>query len=70
MPTNAAWNFSTWNSNRLDDGAYVLLTYFLVMMPTFVGATYARCWSVGAMSAMAEATAMIPTKSAAIHRGS
>ncbi|PYS78844.1 MAG: PrsW family intramembrane metalloprotease [Acidobacteria bacterium] len=34
---HAAWNFSTWNSNRLDDGAYVLLTYFLVMMPTFAG---------------------------------
>ena len=34
---HAAWNFSVWNSNVKENGAYVLLTYLLVMMPTFVG---------------------------------
>ena len=34
---HAGWNFSTWDSNVKDNGAYVLLTYLLVMMPTFAG---------------------------------
>src|SRR5256714_3006703 len=34
---HASWNFSVWDSNVKDNGAYVLLTYVLVMMPTFVG---------------------------------
>src|SRR6266851_5585697 len=42
----------------------------LVITPTFVCPTYARCWNVGAMSAAAEAIAMIATNNAAIHRGS
>ena len=34
---HAAWNASARLTSAYDDGAYVLLTYFLVMMPTFFG---------------------------------
>jgi protease PrsW len=34
---HAGWNFSAWDSTVHDNGSYVLLTYVLVMMPTFVG---------------------------------
>src|SRR5579859_2562545 len=42
----------------------------LVMTPTFVCPTNARCCSCGATRAAMEASAMIVTNSAAIHRGS
>jgi RsiW-degrading membrane proteinase PrsW (M82 family) len=32
---HAAWNASVFYTAKYDDGAYVLLTYFLVMVPTF-----------------------------------
>jgi len=34
---HAGWNFSAWDAAIHDNGAYVLLTYALVMMPTFAG---------------------------------
>ena len=34
---HAGWNFSAWSAGVTENGAYVLLTYLLVMMPTFVG---------------------------------
>jgi RsiW-degrading membrane proteinase PrsW (M82 family) len=34
---HAGWNASSRLTGMYDDGAYVLLTYFLVMMPTFFG---------------------------------
>jgi protease PrsW len=34
---HASWNASAFFANAYDNGAYVLLTYVLVMMPTFVG---------------------------------
>ena len=34
---HAAWNASARLTSAYDDGAFVLLTYFLVMMPTFFG---------------------------------
>ncbi|MBV9927916.1 MAG: PrsW family intramembrane metalloprotease [Acidobacteria bacterium] len=34
---HAAWNASARLTSAYEDGAYVLLTYFLVMMPTFFG---------------------------------
>ena len=34
---HAGWNASAVFAARFDSGAFVLLTYFLVMMPTFVG---------------------------------
>jgi RsiW-degrading membrane proteinase PrsW (M82 family) len=34
---HAAWNASARMTSAYEDGAYVLLTYFLVMMPTFFG---------------------------------
>src|SRR5919202_1725318 len=34
---HAGWNFSAWSAGVSENGAYVLLTYVLVMMPTFAG---------------------------------
>lgn len=34
---HSGWNAAAYFTGRFDNGAYVLLTYFLVMMPTFVG---------------------------------
>src|ERR1051325_10729737 len=34
---HAAWNASAFLTGRYENGAFVLLTYFLVMMPTFLG---------------------------------
>lgn len=34
---HSGWNASTYYAKAFDNGAYVLLTYFLVMMPTFAG---------------------------------
>jgi hypothetical protein len=34
---HAGWNYAAFLAGVLDNGAYVLLTYFLVMMPTFLG---------------------------------
>ena len=34
---HAGWNASAHYTSRYETGAYILLTYFLVMMPTFVG---------------------------------
>jgi RsiW-degrading membrane proteinase PrsW (M82 family) len=34
---HSGWNASVYYTDRQDNGAYVLLTYFLVMMPVFVG---------------------------------
>ncbi|HYH86437.1 MAG TPA: PrsW family intramembrane metalloprotease [Pyrinomonadaceae bacterium] len=34
---HSGWNAAAYFAGRFNDGAYVLLTYLLVMMPTFVG---------------------------------
>jgi hypothetical protein len=34
---HAGWNASAYLTGRFDNGAFILLTYFLVMMPTFAG---------------------------------
>lgn len=34
---HSGWNAAAYFAGRFDNGAYVLLTYFLVMMPVFVG---------------------------------
>jgi RsiW-degrading membrane proteinase PrsW (M82 family) len=34
---HAGWNASAYLAGRFENGAFVLLTYFLVMMPTFLG---------------------------------
>lgn len=37
MLLHSGWNASAYFAKTFDNGAYVLLTYFLVMMPTFAG---------------------------------
>jgi RsiW-degrading membrane proteinase PrsW (M82 family) len=43
---HAAWNASAYLTGRFENGAYILLTYFLVMMPTFLGMLLAVVFSL------------------------
>ena len=43
---HGAWNASAYLTGRFDNGAFMLLTYFLVMMPTFLGMLIAVVFSL------------------------